>query len=413
MNRMAIVLLLVTVSDFAQWNQVGQSLNAEISSLIKSNNVLFVTTKTAGVFSTADEVTWVARNTGLTDLQVNDIAQSNGRLAVGTKNSGVFISTDNGNSWQLKSNGLTIPYQALPNTETIIYSGHNMIEGGGYGIFTSTDYGENWTRTLQSVYSIVAGLYRSTNYVYAGVGPLVYRSSDDGLTWNQVVNAHNVAILRFVTFPLAAGQDRIFVGTSNGIFYSENNGTSWVEKNIMYKYIYDLVKYGNTVFAACKPFMTNESGHVYVSTDFGNNWQNLTDNISSIPANQVKKILIDGEFIYVGTSLGNVYKRRLSGIVSHIEESTNSEPIEFHLNDSYPNPFNSTTKISFSIPTTVFVTINVYDVFGKQVATLVNEQLNAGAYTYNLDTSELPNGVYLYTLQAGKFSDTKKMLLVR
>jgi len=432
MQKSIIFFLLVNISVFAQWNQIGQSLNAEISSLVKSNNILFATTTKSGIFSSSDEVSWTAKNSGLTDLIVNDIAKkSDGTLAVGTKNSGVYISTNNGNLWQQKSNGLTIPFQALPNTNTIIYSGQNMVEGGGYGIFTSTDNGENWTRTFPSTYG-VRGLYKGSNYTYVGVGPSVYRSSDDGLNWNFVVTA-NTTIKKFVTFPLAAGQDKIFVGTDGGIYYSDNNGSSWVEKKILNKNINDIISNGNNIFVASEPFMTNESGYIYVSTDFGNNWKDITANISSVAANHVRKILIDGDYIYVGTSLGNVYKRKLSDVVTAIEQSDYSIPTEFILDQNYPNPFNPSTTISFSIPQVmvrqahhdnadvipslsrdeVHVTLKVYDVLGREVATLVNDNLSAGSYSYNFDASKLTSGVYLYKLQAGKFSETKKMILMK
>jgi photosystem II stability/assembly factor-like uncharacterized protein len=435
MKKSIFFLLIVNISVFAQWNQIGQSLNAEISSLVKSNNILFATTTTAGVFSTSDEASWVASNSGLTDLAVNDIAESNGTLAAGTKNGGVYVSTDNGNSWQQKSNGLTIPFQALPNTNTIVYSGQNMIEGGGYGIFTSTDYGENWARTFPSTYG-VRGLYKGSNYTYVGVGPSVYRSSDDGLNWNFVVTA-NTTIKKFVTFPLAVGQDKIFVGTLDGIFYSENNGSSWIEKKISNKNINDMAAYGNNIFVVSEPFMTNDAGFIYVSTDFGNNWNDITANISSVAANHVRKILIDGDYIYAGTSLGNVYKRKLSDVVTTIEKSNNTIPTEFLLDQNYPNPFNPSTTISFLIPQVmvrqaqhdnadvipirqltesrdeVHVTLKVYDVLGREVATLVNENLSAGSYSYNFDASKLTSGVYLYKLQAGKYSEMKKMILLR
>ena len=75
MKKSIIFFLLINISVFAQWSQVGQSLNAEISSLVKSNNILFATTTKFGIFLSSDEVSWTAKNSGLTDLIVNDIAK--------------------------------------------------------------------------------------------------------------------------------------------------------------------------------------------------------------------------------------------------------------------------------------------------------------------------------------------------
>jgi hypothetical protein len=88
-------------------------------------------------------------------------------------------------------------------------------------------------------------------------------------------------------------------------------------------------------------------------------------------------------------------------------------PSTYLLQQNYPNPFNPNTTISFSIPTSEFVTLKVYDVLGREIATLVNENLSAGSYSYNFDAKNLTSGVYLYKLQAGKYSETKKMILTK
>jgi endo-1,4-beta-xylanase len=88
-------------------------------------------------------------------------------------------------------------------------------------------------------------------------------------------------------------------------------------------------------------------------------------------------------------------------------------PVKFSLNENYPNPFNPTTNIEFSIPKSEFVTLKVYNILGEEVAALVSEKLAAGSYKYDWDASGLASGVYLYRIQAGKFVETKKMLLLR
>ena len=83
------------------------------------------------------------------------------------------------------------------------------------------------------------------------------------------------------------------------------------------------------------------------------------------------------------------------------------------LNQNYPNPFNPSTTIQFSLPAKEFVTLKIYDVLGKEITTLVNEELNAGSYKNDWNASNLSSGVYFYRLQAGKFSQTRKLTLVK
>ncbi|MCB0298563.1 MAG: T9SS type A sorting domain-containing protein, partial [Calditrichaeota bacterium] len=89
-----------------------------------------------------------------------------------------------------------------------------------------------------------------------------------------------------------------------------------------------------------------------------------------------------------------------------------AQPVNtFRLSQNYPNPFNPSTKIEFAIPKNGLVTLKVYDMLGRQVATLVNQNLNTGTYNYEFNGSNLSSGVYLYRLDVqGQFSETRKML---
>jgi hypothetical protein len=94
--------------------------------------------------------------------------------------------------------------------------------------------------------------------------------------------------------------------------------------------------------------------------------------------------------------------------------NTNSEiPATYSLSQNYPNPFNPTTNIKFSVPNTGLVKLVVFDVLGREVATLVNDVKSAGNYTADFDASHLASGVYFYRLEAENFVQTKKMLLVK
>ncbi len=86
---------------------------------------------------------------------------------------------------------------------------------------------------------------------------------------------------------------------------------------------------------------------------------------------------------------------------------------DFTLNQNYPNPFNSTTIISYTIPKAGHVSLKIFDVLGREVETLVNENQNVGRYEVNFDGSRLASGVYFYRLVAGNRFITKKMLLIK
>lgn len=100
-------------------------------------------------------------------------------------------------------------------------------------------------------------------------------------------------------------------------------------------------------------------------------------------------------------------------IVNAIVENTNSQPGQFALEQNYPNPFNPSTTIQFAIPIQSDVSVKVFDIFGREVATLVDETLAAGKYKVHFERNSLPNGTYFYRLVTDQFSQTKKLILLK
>ena len=88
-------------------------------------------------------------------------------------------------------------------------------------------------------------------------------------------------------------------------------------------------------------------------------------------------------------------------------------PRHFMLMQNYPNPFNPTTTITFSLPKQQHVTLMIYNLLGREVHTLVDEQSQAGMHTVTFDASELSSGIYFYRLQAGDYSESKRMMLLK
>jgi hypothetical protein len=117
---------------------------------------------------------------------------------------------------------------------------------------------------------------------------------------------------------------------------------------------------------------------------------------AGIYAYRLKQIDFDGSFEY-----------------SNEVEIEVSTPLVFSLEQNYPNPFNPSTTIEFTLPQKEFVSLIIYDVLGNEVATLVNEEKASGSYEVSFNASELVSGIYIYSLRAGNFTQTKKMILLK
>jgi hypothetical protein len=91
-----------------------------------------------------------------------------------------------------------------------------------------------------------------------------------------------------------------------------------------------------------------------------------------------------------------------------------NEPLKFKLSQNFPNPFNPSTMINFVIPQKSAVSLNVYDISGKLVEKLINNEIKTeGSYSYEIDGSKLSSGIYYYRITAGKYTETKKMIMIK
>ncbi|MEG8946385.1 alpha-amylase family glycosyl hydrolase [Rosettibacter firmus] len=128
-----------------------------------------------------------------------------------------------------------------------------------------------------------------------------------------------------------------------------------------------------------------------------------------------KKVSIElkpGEFrIYTSKKIPSPVNGK--DLITSIDNNSTNINKDFSLSQNYPNPFNPTTFINYQIPSTSNVILKVYDILGREVTTLVNEVQQAGRYEIKFNASDLPSGVYFYRIQAGNFSDTKKMILLK
>jgi len=125
-------------------------------------------------------------------------------------------------------------------------------------------------------------------------------------------------------------------------------------------------------------------------------------------------ISADGKTAYVGCfgAPGMPFIQKLTKGGTAVEK-LEGIATSYELAQNYPNPFNPSTTITFSIPEAGMVSIKVYDVLGKEVANLMNEEKASGIYSVSFDASQLPTGTYIYTISAGNYSSTKKMLLLK
>jgi len=138
---------------------------------------------------------------------------------------------------------------------------------------------------------------------------------------------------------------------------------------------------------------------------------NGNDYISGVAVQDTDRIFVTGSANFSGTGIA-FYTLRYSKI-SAINPVSGVIPSSFQLKQNYPNPFNPSTSIRFDIPNASFVRVSVYDVMGRELENLVNEQLKAGEYMVKWDAARFASGIYFYSIAADGYQTTKKMMLIK
>jgi photosystem II stability/assembly factor-like uncharacterized protein len=325
--------------------------------------------------------------------------------------------------------------------------------GGRNHLYKTTNGGNNW---LPQTPPGVPGDYIynisviDTSKLYLQLQTQIYRSLDGGLSWNLIplpVSINFIFGMQWLNYNVG-----VICGTLGVIAKTTNAGQSWTIMNTggWTAYGINIVNpdtfyigagYGqvfryavnNPVPVELSSFIGNVSGNnvnIYWSTaaeknnlgfdiERGTSLNNFTKlsfikgKGTSTLINQysyVDKELVPGVYYYriKQTDLDGSFKYYYLGTEIHI-----GAPKQFELSQNYPNPFNPSTIIKYDIPQDGRVTLKIYNILGKEIAVLVNDFQKAGSYSFNFDAHKLSSGVYLYKLESGNFTDTKKLTLIK
>ncbi|MEJ5304873.1 MAG: T9SS type A sorting domain-containing protein [Ignavibacteria bacterium] len=159
-----------------------------------------------------------------------------------------------------------------------------------------------------------------------------------------------------------------------------------------------LIRYDDTTF-----YLFNQE-----NSPISNSWAIIVDKFNNkVFSAELNEQLPDGTYLR-----GIVFYNE-NGVVLSSADNDSPKPFDFYLAQNYPNPFNEKTKISWHSPVSGHQTIKVYDVLGREIATLVDEYRNPGIYEVTFNAENLPSGIYLYKFSTGLHSLTKKMLLIK
>ncbi len=414
------------------------TLSSGVSCLVNMDNTMLVGTRGRGVFSSTDGGnTWRQSSSGL-------LAQRTTRLMnIGSSlfafGNGVYVSPDNGANWSSADSGLPKNFY---DVNAVGKSNTSMFLAVLYTLYRSTDNGVVWNQvtsglpsffTATSILSSGSNLYMTCNDVYkstddgaswtamntglyagsiveyggtlfVGTNQGMSRSTNQGTTWSTIntglPNFFNVASVTLF------GSD-LFIAENYGsrIYKSTNNGDSWASVTNLpgSNPVQSLLVVGNDLYG------TSSNGGIFISKNRGSSWSKIS---TGLPQTTLFPIIVANGYLYSGTDGNSIWKRQLTDFTA-VHEIPDAVPSGFSLSQNYPNPFNPTTNFTFQILDFGLVTLRIYDVVGREVATVVNDNLHPGTYTASWDASGQPSGVYYYRLMSGAGSEIKKMVLTK
>jgi hypothetical protein len=400
-------------------------------------------TANSGVFLSSNSgINWTAINSGLGSPEVAHLAvglNSDGTTStrlIALTTAGISFSTNNGLEWHPTNIGSPYPWVNSVATDQNIGGGENLYAATMNGVFRSSSRGESWER-INSGLSDTTAYYVSTTpnatggtSLWTTVSPSwgvggLFLSTNGGTNWSPtglqnpyicsiVVDGKNVFA--------SSGGDYSGGGTLAGIFLSTDDGTSWKKVSPLRAYTVAVAPNpagGTYLFAG-----TYESG-VYASCDLGASWRAVNVGLPQRDYGvftKVSSLAVFGQDLYAATQTG-VWRWPLSEMITDVEPEESEVPQGWRLFQNYPNPFNPATTIRFTIagvaalsgsegPATN-VRLAVYDLLGREVAVLVDDEMKSGVYQAEFDGTKFSSGVYIYRLTAGNHVESKRMIMLK
>jgi photosystem II stability/assembly factor-like uncharacterized protein len=327
----------------------------------------------------------------------------------------IYRTTNGGKKWDylLYHNPTYISFFVFDRSEPeAVYSA--LTQGK---LNRSFDYGTTWENVNLPDHPGGTLLYSlaissdDPNLLYLSSIYGVYKSTNRGEIWDSLSISINQNYNELYLDPVNS-QTLYIVIRNKGVFKSTDGGKGWFEKN---DGLINL-NFSSNVNLVINPKNTEEiylaaDSVLYQSINGGDKW-NLME-----PTPQMQKIYTialdtsSGNRIFLGGNLPGIYALDL---VTSVEEGREQKlPHAIGLYQNYPNPFNPTTRIEYQVSRTENVVLKIYDVLGREISTLVNEEKSPGNYQVEFNANGLSSGIYFYQLSAGNFISAKKMVVLK
>lgn len=402
-----LVFFAISIPAHADWQAQTSGVTDNL------NSVFFVDENTGWAVGVGGRIITTTNGGSLWAQQVSNTASSLNSVfftsaltgyAAGA--AGVICKTTNGGaSWQSSNvTGVAVITEiSFANVSTGYLCGSNT---GGDGIAAvTTNAGSTWQVVIVTAVGLNC-LYavNGTTAYTAGISGLVFRTTNGGANWVQQTTP-STNFVSSIVFPDPSNGYFTTLGITEQVYRSTNSGSNWTE----------VTSPGNTsglnsLFALDPSTLygVGTAGTIRRTTNSGSTWETQPSPVS-VFFNSI--FMVNSNVGYIVGNTGTILKTVNGGI--GIQQISTNVPAGYRLEQNYPNPFNPVTNIEFSIPKSGHVKLSVFDINGKLVTILADQNLSLGTYNADFDAAYLSTGVYFYTLETNSFIQTKRMILVK
>lgn len=344
---------------------------------------------------------------GLNEVR-NVVLDQDSILFAGTRWNGIFTSTDNGNTWEPTA---AIGGEGIELFTMNLYTDNSLLLGTNDYIKRSTDKGVSWITIINGLSSAIIGNLAITNngVIYSTSGTNLCRAADIESNFDIIRDSIYVPDRN----GLASGDNGLlFLSDSYfnpGVFRSTDYGITWLK-------VSEIPASSISIFDNKYIVTGHGNGKIMFSFDKGDSWSTISEGLPSSSTILWNQIDANG-YLYCAASGFGLFKS--NAIVTSVNGFLIDELKDFVIYNNYPNPFNPTTMISYSLPSYSYVTLKIYDILGNEIVTMVDEHQLPGLYKIEFNTNiissgkSLVSGVYIYILNAGGIIKSRKMILMK
>ncbi len=454
-------VLYKTTDGGLNWKEANCPMGFQGKAVNWVNNKICIVGSGGGIAVSDDAgVTW-SLETEIVNSTLKDIKRlPNGNIISAGFYGACIVSSDGGATWK---SSYAADQNVSPTIENLFFLNENI----GYAaqrnrmISKTTDGGNTWTQIMKDTNATsfnnygVQFLSEDVGFVVGKYGSGVsafFTTTNGGTTWSSQIAKLPDELNALHFFDANNG---VVVGDESVLSYTTDGGTTWNSATVNNapsgsSDFFEVEFYDNNFGLVCGDVLlkTNDAGktwnyvdvtdlprkikaceivnaqtwylagdkYLLKTTDAGATWTDVVD-LTIVTARQTYDVMVDAKgYPWLACGSSSIYTPSPKVSVKQID---NNIPNEFNLEANYPNPFNPTTKIKYSIPVETRrgvsqqVVLKVYNLLGQEVATLVNETQKSGTYEVEFNAKELTSGIYIYTLQNAGYLQSRKMLLVK